>query len=268
MGHLRPRLVAALSALVVVVGCAVEDSGAGSTAAVLPAQVGDTATWELLDPGAVSPASQWLEVGVTRLDCSGGETGAVLEPHVSVEDERIVIRIDVEKLPDGAYDCSGNDAVPVEVHLGQPVGSGDLVDAACLDGDAVDTAACVESVRWASPTRPASSAIPDWVAPPDYSFTAQSSCGERGFIGSFAVTVEGGEVTHVEPLGDSWEGVTPAMTPTITAMLDEAREALAQGGVVEVAVDDAGVPSWISLDPMPNAIDDEACYAISDYRSA
>ena len=268
MGHFRLRLVTALSALVLVAGCGVEDSGAGSTVPALPAQVGDTATWELLDLGAVSPASQWLEVGVTRLDCAGGETGAVLEPQVSVEAERIVIRTDVEKLPDGNYDCSGNDVVPVEVHLGQPVGSRDLVDAACLDSDAVDTAACVESVRWTSPARGASSAIPDWAAPPDYSFTAQSSCGERSFIGRFAVTVEGGQVTHVEPLGNSWEGVTPAMTPTINAMLDEARDALTQGGAVEVAVDDAGVPSWISLDPISNAIDDEACYAISDYRSA
>lgn len=276
MGHPRVRLAVALTLLVLATGCAVEDAESGSTSpspqggdTSPPPQLGDTATWELLEPAAVNPTSQWLQVGVTRLGCSGGETGEVLEPQVSYEDERIVIRTDVEKLPDGNYHCQGNDVVPVEVHLDQAIGGRDLVDAACLEGDAVGTAGCAESaVRWTSPARGATSQIPDWVAPTDYSFTAQSSCGERGFIGRFAVTVDGGEVTHVEPLGDSWEGVTPVMTPTLTAMLGEARDALAQGGTAEVAVDEAGVPSWISLDPIPDGIDDEACYAISDYRSS
>lgn len=281
MGHLGPRLAAALSALLLVAGCGADTSGSGSTppgsvpssspggdTAPPPEQVGATATWELLEPEAVTPATQWLPVGVTRLDCASGETGTVLEPQVTVEDERIVIRTDVEKLADGAHDCQGNNTVEVEVSLGQPIGGRDLVDAACLEGDAIGTAACEESaVRWTSPARGASSEVPDWEAPADYSFTVQSSCGERGFIGTFAVTVAGGQVASVEPRGDSWAGVTPEHTPTLSAMLDEARDALSQGGTVEVAVDDAGVPTWIFLDPMPDAIDDEACYAISDYRS-
>ena len=275
MGHPRVRLAAALTLLVLATGCAVADSESGSEspspqgrATAPPPPLGDTATWELLDPAGVNPTSQWLQVGVTRLDCSGGETGEVLEPQVSYDDERIVIRTDVEKLPDGNFDCQGNDVVPVEVHLDQSIGGRDLVDAACLKGEAAETAACAQpSVRWISPARGASSQIPDWVAPADYFFTAQSSCGERGFIGTFAVTVEAGHVAVVTPIGDSWAGVTPDMTPTMTAMLDEARDAVAQGGTAEVAVDDAGVPRWISLDPLPDGIDDEACYAISAYRS-
>lgn len=276
MGHNRFRIAAALTLLVLVTGCAVEDSEGGSPSpsplgrdTAPPPPLGDTATWELLDPAGVNPTSQWLQVDVTRLNCSGGETGEVLEPQASYDDERIVIRTDVEKLPDGNYDCQGNDVVPAEVHLDQPIGSRDLVDAACLEGEAAETAACAESaVRWTSPARGATSQIPDWVAPANYSFTAQSSCGERGFIGTFAVTVEAGQVADVTPISDSWAGVTPDMTPTLTAMLDEARDAVAQGGTAEVAVDDAGVPRWISLDPLPEAVDDEACYAISDYRSS
>ncbi|MGO2051887.1 hypothetical protein ACT3TP_02725 [Glutamicibacter sp. AOP38-B1-38] len=111
--------------------------------------VGEVATWELLDSSEVTLNSTSLQLGVTRLDCAGGVTGTVLEPMVQVEQERIVIRVDVEPLSPGAYNCQGNNAVPVTVQLNQPVGDRELVDAACLEGRAVDTAACIDNgVRW------------------------------------------------------------------------------------------------------------------------
>lgn len=108
---------------------------------------GDPATWELRDPGAVSAESRSLDIGVQRLGCSSGVTGEVLEPRVSYKRDRIVIQVDVAPFR-GAANCPGNDSVPVTVVLSEPVGERDLVDGACLSGDAVSTAPCWEPVRW------------------------------------------------------------------------------------------------------------------------
>lgn len=107
------------------------------------------ATWELLDPDSVNAESASLRVGVTRLDCSGGETGTLLEPQVSLEADRILIRTDVAALPGGAYDCPGNNVVPLDIELGEAIGDRELVDQACLEGEAVQTTFCPEGgVRW------------------------------------------------------------------------------------------------------------------------
>lgn len=112
-------------------------------------EAGEIATWALRNSSEVTSNSTMLQLGVTRLDCAGGVTGAVLDPLVKSEQDRIVIRADVEPLPPGAHNCQGNNAVPVTVHLDQPVGKRELVDAACLEDRAIDTAACTNNgVRW------------------------------------------------------------------------------------------------------------------------
>ncbi|MEV7646836.1 hypothetical protein [Arthrobacter sp. NPDC089319] len=136
------------------IGCAavVVLSGCGAPAASersAGASEGSTGVWELLDAAEVGPASISLRLGVTRLECAGGETGTVLEPDVQFERDRIVIRTDVEPLTGDTYDCQGNNTVPVNVELSEPVGNRDLVDAACLGGDAVGTVFCTDGpVRW------------------------------------------------------------------------------------------------------------------------
>lgn len=107
---------------------------------------GDPATWELL--GDVSAESRTLDIGVTRLGCAGGVTGDVHEPQVSYEEDRIVVEVDVAPLGDDAYDCQGNDVVPMTVELDEAVGERSLVDGACLDGEAGTTALCTTEVRW------------------------------------------------------------------------------------------------------------------------
>jgi hypothetical protein len=108
-----------------------------------------TATWALVDGAAVTDQSTTLRVGVTGLGCSGGRTGTVLDPQVRVEADQILIRLDVTKLPDGAYDCPGNDTVSLEVMLNEPIGDREVVDAACLAGEAVGTTFCLnDGVRW------------------------------------------------------------------------------------------------------------------------
>lgn len=105
--------------------------------------------WELLHPDQVTPESTSLEVGVHRVGCSGGETGDVLEPKVSVEATRIIIQTDVAPLPDGVYSCPGNDNVPITVNLPEPVGDHELFDAVCLDAQRLGYAYCQDGgVRW------------------------------------------------------------------------------------------------------------------------
>ncbi|HQA77387.1 MAG TPA: hypothetical protein PLL50_03410 [Propionicimonas sp.] len=117
--------------------------------AVVPPAQGVTATWRLADPAEVSADSVSLSLLVTRLECSGGKTGELMEPVVSVSAEDIVIRVDAVPNPAGTYTCPGNDEVAVAVTLTEPVGVRPLVDAACLAGDAVRTSYCADgAVRW------------------------------------------------------------------------------------------------------------------------
>jgi hypothetical protein len=105
--------------------------------------------WELADPSSVTSESTTLDLGVTRLECASGVTGDVLEPQVTYEDDRILIRTDVAPLGLEAADCQGNDVVPIVIELAEPVGDRDLVDAACSDDRAAATVFCEDDgVRW------------------------------------------------------------------------------------------------------------------------
>lgn len=129
--------------IAVAAGLAVALAGCG----LLPGS--GVATWALADPAQLSPQSTRLELQVTRLDCASGETGRVLEPSVQYESDRVIIRTDVASLPPGDYACPGNNSVAVTVDLTEPLGQRELVDAACLDGEAVGTAPCSSGgVRW------------------------------------------------------------------------------------------------------------------------
>lgn len=109
---------------------------------------GEAATWTLLHPARVTAESTVIEVGVVRLGCSSGVTGELRRPEISYETDRIVIEIDVERFEGGAADCQGNDSVPLMVELTEPIGDRELVDGACLEGEAVGTAFCETAVRW------------------------------------------------------------------------------------------------------------------------
>ena len=41
-------------------------------------------------------------------------------------------------------------------------------------------------------------------------------------------------------------------------------ESAAPGALVEYPVDEQGLPRYVALDPVPNGIDDEECYAVAD----
>jgi hypothetical protein len=116
---------------------------------VLSPQQPAVGVWELSNVDEVGVGSTTLQLGVVRLECSGGKTGSVLEPEVTYETNRIVIRTDVEPLQEGAYTCLGNDTVPLTVQLSETVGKRQIVDAACLEGKAASTTFCDDNgVRW------------------------------------------------------------------------------------------------------------------------
>ncbi|GAA5021543.1 DUF6174 domain-containing protein [Streptomyces siamensis] len=111
-----------------------------------------------------------------------------------------------------------------------------------------------------------------WKEPSSYSYTLESSEGERSLIGTFRITVRGGKVSQAVGLDDSGRRVVKGMpdeVPTIGSLLeqvDQARRDHADTAEVAYAAD--GHPARISLDWDENAIDDEARYVISAYRAA
>jgi hypothetical protein len=96
-----------------------------------------------------------------------------------------------------------------------------------------------------------------------------SSCGERSLLGRFGVTVEDGVTVAYEAL-DEQAGLfagPPHEIPSLGEMLRLVAEAR-DGGVADVTlVTDPvdGHPVEVNIDWLPNAIDDEECYLVSDY---
>ena len=121
-----------------------------SLTAPLPPSLGDAATWTLAEPNAVNAASTTLTLNITRLGCSGGKTGDVLKPTFSTSNTQIIIRANVKPRDrSGFASCPSNDAVQITLALEEPVGARVLLDAACLEGDAVRTFFCATgAARW------------------------------------------------------------------------------------------------------------------------
>lgn len=112
---------------------------------------GDTAIWEIEDASPPTSESTAFTASVTRLGCASGETGEVQEPDVAIEAERVVVTFTVEALSGGDYDCPGNDWVPFQVDIGEPLGDREIVDGACLGGEAATTSFCSDGPVRLSP---------------------------------------------------------------------------------------------------------------------
>jgi hypothetical protein len=103
-----------------------------------------------------------------------------------------------------------------------------------------------------------------WSEPEAYSFQFEASCGERDMLGHFLVIVEHGAVIAY----DSLDASPPRESvPTLGDMLARVAAARADGvAQVELETDPVdGHPVWVNIDWLPNAIDDEECYEISNY---
>lgn len=100
--------------------------------------------------------------------------------------------------------------------------------------------------------------------PRSYAFTLTSSCGERGLLGDYRVTVRDGEVSDIENLNEGYPyEPTFDEIPTLQDLANLA-ESARPDEVVEYAVDEDGVPRSLTLDPVPNGVDDEECYEVAD----
>jgi hypothetical protein len=110
-----------------------------------------------------------------------------------------------------------------------------------------------------------------WKEPDSYAFTLESTCGERDLIGTFRLTVVDGMVTAAEGRDEPGTRLLrqrePHQLPTLVGLVNEARQAQRDGAdVVETQVDPADRhPTKISIDYDREAMDDEACYTISDF---
>lgn len=116
-------------------------------------QPGDAAVWDV-DPTALPSAdSSAFTAMVTRLGCNNGVTGTVLRPVVALTDSEVTVTFTVDAAGPGDRTCQGNDAVPSDVDIGEPIGRRVLVDGACAAGEeAATTSFCADSsgVRWRS----------------------------------------------------------------------------------------------------------------------
>jgi hypothetical protein len=112
----------------------------------------------------------------------------------------------------------------------------------------------------------------NWQEPSSYTFTLESSEGERMLIGTFRVTVRGGEVVKALGLDESGRRVVrqaPDAVPTIGELLEELEQARRdKADTAEARYTADGRPTRISLDWEANAVDDEALYVISAYGPA
>ncbi|CCK25214.1 putative secreted protein [Streptomyces davaonensis JCM 4913] len=131
------------------------------------------------------------------------------------------------------------------------------------------TVACGNEDGANAGTTPSSAA---WKEPAAYTYTLESTEGERSLIGKFRITVKNGEVTKAVGLDDSARRLveqSPDQVPTIGALLaelDQAREENADKAEADYAAD--GHPERITLDWLEDAIDDEALYVLTEYEPA
>jgi hypothetical protein len=111
-----------------------------------------------------------------------------------------------------------------------------------------------------------------WEEPASYTYTLNSTEGERALIGTFRVTVRDGKVAKAVGLDEESRRVvrrSPGVVPTIGGLLKElaqARRDDADTAEAQYAAD--GHPLRITLDRDENAVDDEARYVISAYEPA
>jgi Family of unknown function (DUF6174) len=122
-----------------------------------------------------------------------------------------------------------------------------------------------------SPAGPGASAqqAGAWTERAAYRFTFRSTCGERTLVGTFEVTVDDGSVNAYRALDGAAEAFpgTASDLPTLGDLQRRAQEAEANDeAIVTLETDpDDGHPTSIEIDWIPNAIDDEECYEITNY---
>lgn len=113
---------------------------------------------------------------------------------------------------------------------------------------------------------------PAWSEPAAYTFVLNSTCGERELIGRFRIAVAAGRVTRVDALDGPAEQAVQIregeLAPTLAQLMVEVQTARDDGAhLVRTDVDPSdGHPTAVQIDRDADAVDDELCYAISEYK--
>ena len=119
-------LCAALAALTVACGSepAGSDPGSGpaSSGSTGSGSAGDAAVWGLGPDPRLAPRATTFTALVSRLGCNDGVTGEVLPPEIRRSGTEVVVTFSVTPKQDGPASCPGNDEVPFDVDLGEPLG--------------------------------------------------------------------------------------------------------------------------------------------------
>ncbi|WP_121255127.1 DUF6174 domain-containing protein [Nocardioides ferulae] len=102
--------------------------------------------------------------------------------------------------------------------------------------------------------------------PTSYRLVLESMCGERSFLGRYRVVVRDGVVRRADPISPTTYRPDLADVPTLEGLIARA-ESAGEDAVVDLAVDDEGIPESLTIDHLPDAIDDEECYRVSRLRT-
>ncbi|MCW2751710.1 MAG: hypothetical protein JWR83_2820 [Aeromicrobium sp.] len=102
------------------------------------------ATWTIAAHQDLNAQSTQFTVLVSRLGCNNGETGEVVEPDVTFEEDRVILTFEVTPGEPSSATCPSNNTVPYDVALREPLGDRALVDGECLKGEAKTTAFCTD----------------------------------------------------------------------------------------------------------------------------
>jgi hypothetical protein len=97
----------------------------------------------------------------------------------------------------------------------------------------------------------------------DYTWVIQAGC-ECGLSGEYTVTVVDGQVTEI-----GWPArIEPGVelpVKTVDDLYAKAAQTIAEGGEVHADWGDNGIPTTITFDPIPNAIDDELSVTVVSF---
>ncbi|MEV4704635.1 hypothetical protein [Actinoplanes sp. NPDC049316] len=97
---------------------------------------GDPAAWYVAPEQNLQESSTAFTALVTRVACNNGVTGEVLPPEVRLTPTEVIVTFQVAAAKDQEFaPCQGNDKVPYDVELGEPVNGRSLVDGLCLSAD-------------------------------------------------------------------------------------------------------------------------------------
>ena len=101
------------------------------------------------------------------------------------------------------------------------------------------------------------------LGPRDYSWVIQYGC-ECGLNGEFTVTVVDGQATEVQWPPRIEPGVALPVQ-TVDDLYAKAAATIADGGEVHATWGNGGIPTTITFDPVPNAIDDELSVTVVSF---